>query len=123
MIGAVSITWALAGYQIDAARKRLLWIGQHRRAKTLLQFFRWFGTERAAALRFICSDMWKPYLQVVGSAGTVLSRTRQAASRLLSHAASTRNADNAKHCRRFIFVASDFQTAIVFGRSTNSLLS
>ena len=52
-------------YQIDATRKRLLWIGQHRRAKTLLQFFRWFGQERTAALAFICSDMWKPYLQVV----------------------------------------------------------
>jgi transposase len=52
-------------YQIDPTRKRLLWIGQHRRAKTLLQFFRWFGTERTAALGFICSDMWKPYLQVV----------------------------------------------------------
>lgn len=52
-------------YQIDAARKRLLWIGQHRRAKTLLRFFRWFGTKRTAALEFVCSDMWKPYLQVV----------------------------------------------------------
>jgi transposase len=52
-------------YQIDATRKRLLWIGPHRRAKTLLRFFRWFGTERTAALTFICSDMWKPYLKVV----------------------------------------------------------
>ncbi len=52
-------------YQIDATRKRLLWLGQHRRAKTLLRFFRWFGAERTAALAFICSDMWKPYLQVV----------------------------------------------------------
>ena len=40
-------------------------VGQHRRAKTLLQFFRWFGTERTAALAFICSDMWKPYVKVV----------------------------------------------------------
>ena len=52
-------------YQIDATRKRLLWIGQHRRAKTLLRFFRWFGADRTAALAFVCSDMWKPYLQVV----------------------------------------------------------
>ena len=52
-------------YQIDATRKRLLWIGQHRRAKTLLRFFRWFGKERTAALGFICSDMWQPYLKVV----------------------------------------------------------
>jgi transposase len=51
--------------QIDVTRKRLLWIGPHRRAKPLLQFFRWFGTERTAALTFICSDMWKPSLKVV----------------------------------------------------------
>ena len=52
-------------YQIDPARKRLLWIGQHRRVKTLLRFFRWFGKERTAALTFLCSDMWKPYLKVI----------------------------------------------------------
>jgi transposase len=52
-------------YQIDAGRRRLLWIGQKRTVKTLLRFFRWFGAPRTAALRFICSDMWKPYLRVV----------------------------------------------------------
>ena len=52
-------------YQIDAGCRRLLWIGEHRRAKTLLGFFRWFGPDRSAALRFICTDMWQPYLKVV----------------------------------------------------------
>jgi transposase len=52
-------------YQIDAACRRLLWVGQERRVKTLLAFFRWFGTERTRALHFVCSDMWKPYLKVV----------------------------------------------------------
>lgn len=52
-------------YQLDAGRKRLLWIGQDRKVKTLLRFFRWLGPDRSAALRFICSDMWKPYLRVV----------------------------------------------------------
>jgi transposase len=70
-IGIDEIHWQHGGnfltlvYQIDPTRKRLLWIGQHRRAKTLLQFFRWFGTARTAALTFICSDMWRAYLQVV----------------------------------------------------------
>jgi transposase len=70
-IGIDEIHWQHGGnfltlvYQIDPTRKRLLWIGQHRRAKTLLRFFRWFGKERTAALTFICSDMWKPYLKVV----------------------------------------------------------
>ena len=52
-------------YQIDPAHTRLLWIGQTRRVKTLLRFFRWFGRERTQSLRFICSDMWQPYLKVV----------------------------------------------------------
>ena len=52
-------------YQIDPGHTRLLWIGQARRVKTLLRFFRWFGRERTQAVRFICSDMWQPYLKVV----------------------------------------------------------
>ena len=52
-------------YQLDAGRRRLLWIGQERTIKTLLRFFRWFGPRRSARLRFVCSDMWKPYLRVV----------------------------------------------------------
>ena len=65
-------------YQIDAGARRLLWIGRDRRVKTLLRFFRWFGPRRTAALRFVCSDMWAPYLRVVakkaGSACHVLDR-------------------------------------------------
>lgn len=57
-------------YQIDSHCKRLLWIGEKRKVKTLLGFFRWFGTERSAALRFVCSDMWKPYLKVIAKKAT-----------------------------------------------------
>lgn len=52
-------------YQIDDGCRRLLWVGRDRTVKTLLRFFRQFGKERAAALKFICSDMWKPYLKVI----------------------------------------------------------
>lgn len=52
-------------YQIDEHRKRLLWIGAERKAKTLLRFFRFFGKERTARLEFICSDMWQGYLKVI----------------------------------------------------------
>ncbi len=52
-------------YQIDAGCRRLLWIGQDRKTKTLLRFFRWLGKDRTGELRFICSDMWKPYLKVI----------------------------------------------------------
>lgn len=52
-------------YEIDAGCKRLLWIGKERTQRTLRQFFEEFGEERSQNLRFICSDMWKPYLRVV----------------------------------------------------------
>jgi transposase len=52
-------------YQIDSHCKRLLWIGTERRAKTLLRFFRWFGKAKSQQLKYICTDMWKPYLKVI----------------------------------------------------------
>lgn len=52
-------------YQIDKHCKRLLWIGKDRTAKTFLGFFRMLGPERAASIRFVCSDMWKAFLKVI----------------------------------------------------------
>jgi len=52
-------------YQIDEGCRRLLWVGRDRTVRTLLCFFREFGRERSAALQFVCSDMWKPYLKVI----------------------------------------------------------
>ena len=53
-------------YQIDEGCRRLLWVGAATgQAKTLLGFFRWLGPEGRARLRFVCSDMWKPYLKVI----------------------------------------------------------
>ena len=52
-------------YQIDEGRKRLLWIGPDRTAKTLLRFFRMLGKKRTKKLQFICSDMWQAYLKVI----------------------------------------------------------
>ncbi len=52
-------------YQIDDECKRLLWVGKDRTVRTLLQFFREFGPERSAQLRYVCSDMWKAYLKVI----------------------------------------------------------
>lgn len=52
-------------YQIDKNRRRLLWIGKNRTKTTLKQFFSWFGEERTKSLRYVCSDMWDPYLKVV----------------------------------------------------------
>lgn len=51
--------------QLDAGSGRLLWFGPERKVKTLLRFFRMLGKERSEKLRFVCSDMWKPYLKVI----------------------------------------------------------
>jgi len=65
-------------YQIDEGSKRLLWIGKDRTTKTFLRFFRMLGKERSGKLKFVCSDMWKPYLKVIakkaGDAIHVLDR-------------------------------------------------
>jgi transposase len=65
-------------YQINADCRRLLWVGQDRTAKTLLRFFKMLGRERTAAIQFVCSDMWQPYLKVIakkaGQAVHILDR-------------------------------------------------
>ncbi len=57
-------------YQINSERKRLLWIGKDRTVKTLLRFFHIFGKERNLQLKYVCSDMWKPYLKVIKKKAT-----------------------------------------------------
>jgi len=90
-IGVDELAWAhghqylTAVYQINEGLKRLLWVGEHRRVKTLLRFFRWFGRERCERLQIVCSDMWEPYLKVIrkkaGQALHILDRFH-----LVSHA-------------------------------------
>ena len=52
-------------YQIDEGFKRLVSVTEGRTARSFLRFFRMLGPQRTAQLKYICSDMWKPYLKVV----------------------------------------------------------
>jgi transposase len=54
-------------YQIDAGCRRLLWIGKRRSQATLRRGLKALGPEVVKGLRFVCSDMWKPYLQVIAA--------------------------------------------------------
>jgi transposase len=54
-------------YQIDAHCRRLLWVGRRRTQATLRRGLRALGREVVQGLRFICSDMWQPYLQVMAA--------------------------------------------------------
>ena len=53
-------------YQIDEGIRRLLWVGRERTEATLVGFFDMLGKERARTIEFVASDMWKPYLNVIG---------------------------------------------------------
>ena len=52
-------------YQIDAGSKRLLWIGKERTEESFRQFFELLGNDVGGKLRYVCSDMWVPYLNVI----------------------------------------------------------
>ena len=51
-------------YQIDAGRRRLLWVGQRRTEACLRKGIRELG-EAMQSVKYVCSDMWKPYLKVI----------------------------------------------------------
>jgi transposase len=65
-------------YQIDGHCRRLLWVGQRRTQATLRRGLAVLGDEVVGNLRFVCSDMWRPYLNVIaekaGQALPVLDR-------------------------------------------------
>lgn len=52
-------------YQIDEGCRRLLWVGRRRTQAVLRRGFKQLGRRVVTKLRFVCSDMWKPYLQVI----------------------------------------------------------
>ena len=89
-------------YQLDQGRKRLLWIGPNRTAKTFQGFFDWLGPKRCAQLRFVCSDMWKPYLSVIAekAAAAVNVLDRFHIMSRMSKAIDEVRADEAKELRR-----------------------
>jgi len=54
-------------YQIDGHCRRLLWVGQRRTQATLRRGLTALGDEVVSGLRFVCSDMWRPYLNVIAA--------------------------------------------------------
>ena len=52
-------------YQIDAHCRRLLWVGRRRTQATLRRGLKELGPQVVKGLRYVCSDMWQPYLAVM----------------------------------------------------------
>jgi len=54
-------------YQIDGHCRRLLWVGKRRTQATLRRGLKELGPQVVGGLRFVCTDMWKPYLNVIAA--------------------------------------------------------
>jgi transposase len=54
-------------YQIDPDHRRLLWVGKRRTQATLRRGLEALGQDVVKGLRFVCSDMWRPYLNVIAA--------------------------------------------------------
>ena len=52
-------------YEIEAGCQRLLWVGKERTRESFEQFFCLIGKELSERIEFVCSDMWKPYLDLI----------------------------------------------------------
>jgi transposase len=52
-------------YQIDGHCRRLLWVGRRRTKATLRRGLKVLGPAVVSGLRYVCSDMWQPYLKVM----------------------------------------------------------
>jgi transposase len=52
-------------YQIDAGSRRLLWVARERTENALHRFFDVLGARIMPTLKYVCSDMWGPYLTVI----------------------------------------------------------
>jgi transposase len=65
-------------YQLDEGARRLLWVGTGRSAATLRAGLGVLGEGVVKGLKFVCSDMWKPYMKEIakqaGGALHVLDR-------------------------------------------------
>ena len=54
-------------YQIDSDCRRLLWVGRKRTQASLRRGLEALGPEVVGGLKFVCSDMWQPYLKVIAA--------------------------------------------------------
>ena len=54
-------------YQIDVHCRRLLWVGKGRSRRTLRRGLTALGAGVVPGVRFVCSDMWKPYLEEIAA--------------------------------------------------------
>jgi transposase len=59
-------TYMTLVYDISAGARRLLAVAEHRTEASLRSCLDGLGQEFCPRVRFVCSDMWQPYLKVIG---------------------------------------------------------
>src|SRR3989304_2459704 len=70
-IGVAEIQWQRGHryltlvYQIEDGMKRLLWVAEERTEESLRGFFKMLTDEVRGSIRFVCCEMWQPYLNVI----------------------------------------------------------
>jgi len=52
-------------YQIQEGMKRLLWVAPERTEESLRFFLTSLGSDTRSGIRYVCTDMWKPYMNVI----------------------------------------------------------
>jgi transposase len=89
-------------YQINEGCKRLLWIGRDRTEKSFKAFFQFIGKVRSAAIEYVCSDMWQPYLNVIAqkAAGAVHVLDRFHVASMMNKAIDLVRATEAKEMKQ-----------------------
>jgi transposase len=65
--GKRAVNFLTVIYQIDGHCRRLLWVGRRRTQATLRRGLVALGPGVVQGLKFVCSDMWQPYLSVIAT--------------------------------------------------------
>jgi len=59
-------TYLTLVYDIGERERRLLAVAEERTEASLLSCLEELGEDFCKRVRFVCSDMWRPYLNVIG---------------------------------------------------------
>lgn len=66
--------------QIEVGCVHLLWLGQKRTKESFTKFFVMIGKRFSEQVEFVCSDMWRPYIELIAlhcpNALNILDRSR-----------------------------------------------
>lgn len=54
------VNWLECGVKVEQ-----VWVGKHRKMDGFEKFFTLIGQELAGKIEFVCTDLWRPYLEII----------------------------------------------------------